>query len=49
MKPTHDPVSVKQDALLGHAEDIVRVEEAVLQQDNSGEADNYSCIRRIVP
>ena len=46
MNSTHDPVSVKQDALLGHAGDIVGVEDTVLQQEDSGEADNYSCIRR---
>ncbi len=49
MNPTYDPVSVKQDTLLGHAGDIVRVEETVLQQEDNGEADNYSCIRRIMP
>ncbi len=49
MNPTHGPVSVKQDTILGYAGNIAQVEETVMQRENELEEDNYSCIRRIVP
>ena len=49
MNPTHGPVSAKQDTILAYAEDTIAMEGTVAPMENMDEANNYSCIRRLVP
>ncbi len=49
MNPTHSAVSLKQDTVIGVANAALAIEKQVVLAEDEAEANNLSCIRRLVP